>query len=123
MRSGRGHAGWAHRRRGYPAELIDRHARSTTVTFTPPLSFDPTAMADLPGVDHVERHGEQIRVIGTNQLIAPVCAAVLGDDHLGPPDLRVHHPDLEDALIALITNTGADRPANGAAGRSLEGVS
>ena len=53
--------------------------------------------------------GERIRVIGTNQLIAPVCAAVLGDDHLGPPDLRVHHPDLEDALIALISDTSLPR--------------
>jgi ABC-2 type transport system ATP-binding protein len=108
---------------GTPAELIDRHARSTTVTFTPPVSFDPAALADLPGVDGVERHGERIRVIGTNQLIAPVCAAALGDDHLGPPDLRVHHPDLEDALIALISDTGADPPPSGAGARSVEGVS
>ena len=94
---------------GTPAELISRHARSTTVTFTPPVSFDPAALAGLPGVDGVERQGERIRVSGTNQLIAPVCASVLGDDHLGPPDLRVHHPDLEDALIALIGDRGADQ--------------
>jgi ABC-2 type transport system ATP-binding protein len=108
---------------GTPAELIARHARATTVTFTPPLAFDPTALLARPGVDRVERHGERIRVIGSNQLIAPVCAAVLGEDQLGPPDLRVHHPDLEDALIALISDTGVDRTAAGATGRSLEGVS
>lgn len=108
---------------GTPADLIARHARATTVTFTPPVSFDPAALAALPGVDGVERHGERIRVVGTNQLIAPVCAAVLGDDQLGPPDLRVHHPDLEDALIALIRDTGADRPSDAAAGHTLEGVS
>jgi ABC-2 type transport system ATP-binding protein len=108
---------------GTPAELVARHARSTSVTFTPPVSFDPAALDRLPGVDRVERHGERIRVVGTNQLIAPVCAAVLGDDHLGPPDLRVHHPDLEDALIALISDTGADRRPDGAAGPTLEGVS
>jgi ABC-2 type transport system ATP-binding protein len=108
---------------GTPAELVARHARSTTVSFTPPVSFDPAALAALPGVDGVERRGDWIRVIGTNQLIAPVCAAVLGDDHLGPPDLRVHHPDLEDALIALISNTSADPPSDAAAGRTPEGVS
>jgi ABC-2 type transport system ATP-binding protein len=108
---------------GTPAELIARHARSTTVTFTPPAWFDPATLAALPGVDGVERHGERIRVSGTNRLIAPVCAAVLGDDHLGPPDLRVHHPDLEDALIALISDTGADRGVHEVADRSLEGVS
>ena len=70
---------------GTPADLISRHARSTTVTFTPPVSFDPAALAALPGVDRVEREGERIRVVGTNQLIAPVCASVLGDDQLGPP--------------------------------------
>jgi len=108
---------------GTPADLITRHARSTTVTFTPPVSFDPAALAALPGVDRVERHGEQIRVVGTNQMIAPVCASVLGDDQLGPPDLRVHHPDLEDALIALISDTGADHEADGVAAPIPEGVS
>jgi ABC-2 type transport system ATP-binding protein len=102
---------------GTPAELIDRHARATTVTFTPPVTLDATALGALPAVDRVERHGDRIRVVGTSQLIAPVCAAVLGDDGLGPPDLRVHHPDLEDALIALISDTGANDP------RALQGVS
>ena len=110
---------------GTPADLIARHARSTTVTFTSPVSFDPSAVAALPGVDRVERHGDRIQVIGTNRLIAPVCAAVLGDDDLGPPDLRVHHPDLEDVLIALISVAGTDHRADAAAvpGRSDEGAS
>jgi ABC-2 type transport system ATP-binding protein len=108
---------------GTPADLIARHARATTVTFTPPVSFDPATLAALPGVDQMERDGERIRVIGTNQLIAPVCAAVLGDDHLGPPDLRVHHPDLEDALIALVSDPDADRRSDPVTGRTLEGVS
>jgi ABC-2 type transport system ATP-binding protein len=108
---------------GTPAQLIARHARLTSVTFTPPVSFDPATLATLPGVDTMERHGERIRVVGTNQLIAPVCAAVLGDDQLGPPDLRVHHPDLEDALIALISDPGTDGSTAAAPGRSLEGVS
>jgi hypothetical protein len=51
-----------------------------------------------------------------------VCASVLGDDQLGPSDLRVHHPDLEDALIALVSDP-ADRRSDAAAGRTLEGVS
>jgi ABC-2 type transport system ATP-binding protein len=107
---------------GTPADLIARHARATTVTFTPPVSFDPATLPALPGVDRVERHGERIRVVGSNQLIAPVCASVLGDDHLGPPDLRVHHPDLEDALIALVTEATADRRSGGAADHDPEGL-
>ena len=62
------------------------------------------------------------RSIGINQLIAPVCAAVLGDDHLGPPDLHVHHPDLEDALVALITDPDAGSQAS-PAHPTPEGVS
>jgi ABC-2 type transport system ATP-binding protein len=108
---------------GTPADLIGRHARSTSVTFTPPVSFDPTSLPALPGVDRVERHGERVRVIGTNQLIAPVCAAVLGDDQLGPPDLRVHHPNLEDALIALVRDPDADLLSDPANELSPEGAS
>jgi ABC-2 type transport system ATP-binding protein len=108
---------------GTPAELIARHARATTVTFTPPVSFDPATLAALPGVDHVERDGERLRVIGSNELIAPVCASVLGDDQLGPPDLRVHHPDLEDALIALVSDPDADTRRDPTADPALHGVS
>jgi ABC-2 type transport system ATP-binding protein len=109
---------------GTPAELIARHARATTVSFTPPASFDSAVLTALPGVDGVERHGQRIRVMGTNQLIAPVCAAVLGDDQLGPADLRVHHPDLEDALIALISDPSTDgHGSEAASARTLEGVS
>jgi len=108
---------------GTPADLIARHAHLTTVTFTPPVSFDPATLTDLPGVDNVERHGERLRVIGTNQLIAPVCAAVLGDDQLGPPDLRVHHPDLEDALIALVSGLDPEQRSERAAGRTPQGAS
>jgi ABC-2 type transport system ATP-binding protein len=107
---------------GTPADLIARHARSTSVTFTPPVSFDPAVLAILPGVDRVERRGERIRVVGTNELIAPVCARLLGDDHNGPLDLRVHHPNLEDALIALVSDPGADRRREGAVGHKPEGV-
>jgi ABC-2 type transport system ATP-binding protein len=98
---------------GSPPDLISRHARSTSVTFTPPISFDPGALSLLPGVDRVEREGERIRVVGSNELVAPVCAATLDDGGLGPRDLRVHHPDLEDALISLVDG-GAGPPSLGA---------
>ena len=109
---------------GTPGELIARHSRSTTVTFTPPVAFDPAVLGVLAGVDKVQRDGERIRVVGTNELIAPVCAAVLGDDRLGPPDLRVHHPDLEDAVVALISDSTTTTDGGGEAVDvdTLEGV-
>jgi ABC-2 type transport system ATP-binding protein len=47
---------------GSPVDLIARHARTTKVTFTPPAAFHSIALADLPGVDRVERHGDRIRI-------------------------------------------------------------
>jgi ABC-2 type transport system ATP-binding protein len=95
---------------GTPDELISRHARSTAVTFTPPPALASQTLAGLPGVDCVESMGNQVRVVGTNAMVAPVCAAVLDPDGLGPADLRVHHPDLEDALVTLIA-AGSAREA------------
>ena len=89
---------------GTPAELVHRLARATTVTFTPPASFDPATLAQLPDVDRVERDGERVRVVGGPTLVAPVCAATLDDLGHGPPDLQVHQPTLEDALRTLIAN-------------------
>ncbi len=87
---------------GTPAELVDRHARTTTVAFTPPISFDPASVGRLPGVDSVERVGDQLVVRGASTMVAPVCAASLDDLGVGPPDLRVHHPTLDDALLSLL---------------------
>ena len=105
MRPGGGDARRSHRRQRHPGRAdrpphphYHRHIHAPGVV-------GPSALAALPGVDAVQRQGERIVVIGTNELIAPVCAAVLDADQLGPPDLRVHHPDLEDALIALISDT------------------
>jgi ABC-2 type transport system ATP-binding protein len=47
---------------GSPVDLIARHARTTMVTFTPPAAFRPIALADLPAVDRVERHGDRSRI-------------------------------------------------------------
>jgi ABC-2 type transport system ATP-binding protein len=91
---------------GTPTELVHRHARATTVTFTPPASFDPVSLNRLPDVDRVERLGEHLQVTGGPGLVAPVCAATLDDHGQGPPDLRVHQPTLEDALLTLTAEGG-----------------
>jgi ABC-2 type transport system ATP-binding protein len=87
---------------GTPRELIDRHSANTTVTFTPPVSFDVDRLRSLPGVGGVERQRDQISVSGTSAIVAPVCAATLDDVGEGPADLHVTHPNLNDALINLI---------------------
>ncbi|CAN5777512.1 ABC transporter ATP-binding protein [soil metagenome] len=87
---------------GTPRQLTDRHARTATITFTPPPSFEPDTLRRLGDVSQVERHGEHFVVRGSSTMIAPVCARLLDDAGHGPPDLRVQHPSLDDALIGLI---------------------
>ena len=87
---------------GTPRELTDRHAQATSVTFTAPDSFDPSTVERLPGVAGVAVRGEQVEVAGTSEMVAPVCGATVGPGGIGPPDLRVTHPSLDDALVNLI---------------------
>jgi ABC-2 type transport system ATP-binding protein len=87
---------------GTPGDLIDRHATNTTISFTPPISFDPDRLRAVRGVTGVERHRDQIAVSGTSTMVAAVCAATLDDAGDGPSDLHVTHPNLNDALVNLI---------------------
>ena len=90
---------------GTPAELADRHAPWATVRFARPA--DRTDWSALPGVREVERDGDRVLVHGDRAMIAYVCAELVRS---GPPpdDLAVVMPDLEAALVSLLT-TGADR--------------
>jgi ABC-2 type transport system ATP-binding protein len=91
---------------GTPHEIVDRHAPVTTVSFTPPVSFEPATLHRLPGVTAVDPDGSRLRVTGTSAMVGPVCAATVDDLGRGPDDLRVVHPGLDDALVTLI---GASR--------------
>jgi ABC-2 type transport system ATP-binding protein len=95
---------------GSPAELVDRHARSATITFTMPGGLDgargvpgiePRDLAGLPGVTEVHRRGGQVRITGDRAAIAHVGAALVRAGRV-PPDLSVQIPTLEDALLGLL---------------------
>ena len=86
---------------GSPREVTDRHAALTTVSFTPPAGFDIARLLGSCGVDRVEELAGRLTVVGTSQMIAPVCAAAV-DGGRGPDDLVVRHPTLDDALVDLI---------------------
>jgi ABC-2 type transport system ATP-binding protein len=95
---------------GSPAELVDRHARSATITFTMPGGLDgaggvaciePRDLAGLPGVTEVHRRGGQVRITGDRSAIAHVGAALVRAGRV-PPDLSVQIPTLEDALLGLL---------------------
>ncbi len=95
---------------GTPAELIDRHAGQAIVRFTLPISDDhavATALQQLnrlPGVQSVTRDGSSITVRGGRIVIAHVGAWLTGRPEPIPADLDVHIPDLEAALLTLLTD-------------------
>ena len=97
---------------GTPAELVARHAGSATVSFSwpEPASALLAEIGRLDGVRDVQRDGQRITVHGDRRMIAYVGAAQV---RLGwvPPDLSVHVPDLDDAMLSLLEYEPAASPA------------
>jgi ABC-2 type transport system ATP-binding protein len=93
---------------GTPAELVDRHARWATVSFSLP---DPPALllyqlGQLTGVREVGRAGARVTVHGDRRIIAHVGAALVPWGPV-PEDLSVHVPNLDDALLSLLDHEPA----------------
>ncbi|MFT4136357.1 ABC transporter ATP-binding protein [Microbacterium sp.] len=99
---------------GRPAELIDRHAGQAIIRFTLPASDDHAAAAALqqlnrmPEVQSVTRAGSTITVRGSRIVIAHVGAWLTARPDPIPTDLDVHIPDLESALLTLLTDPSGD---------------
>lgn len=87
---------------GTPAELVARHAGWASVSFGWTGDAELRgAIAQLPGVQHVEVVREQVVVRGERQVIAQVGAEFVRRGYV-PPDLDVDVPDLESALLHLL---------------------
>lgn len=103
---------------GTPAELVSRHAGEAIVRFTLPIVDDQSTAAELqqinrlPGVQSVKRDGGRIAVRGDRAVIAHVGAWLAARPDPIPDDLDVDLPDLEAALLSLLT--GDDTPAGAA---------
>jgi ABC-2 type transport system ATP-binding protein len=94
--------------RGTPAELVNRHARRATVTFTMP---EPPALllaglARLDGVRDVGAVSGRVTVDGDRRMIAHVGATLVQWGPV-PADLSVRVPSLSDALLTLLDATPA----------------
>lgn len=100
---------------GTPAELTDRHAGAAIISFTLPAPDDRAAatalqqLDRLPGVQAVTRTGDLVTVRGDRVVIAHVGAWLGSGPEPIPADLDVHIPDLEAALVTLLTG-GSDEP-------------
>ncbi|XVS67804.1 ABC transporter ATP-binding protein [Actinosynnema sp. CA-299493] len=83
-----------------PAGLIARAGSGQRVTFVPSAPVEDAELASLPGVDSVERNGEEVSVRGTGDLLQVLTTALARRDVV-PTGLRVDRADLEDAFLAL----------------------
>ncbi len=86
---------------GTPAALVDRHAPWATVRFSGKVS-DIDGLAVIAGVTDVSVVGPQIEVHGSRSMIVHVCAQLVSRGAI-PDDLSVSMPDLEAALVSLLS--------------------
>jgi ABC-2 type transport system ATP-binding protein len=89
-----------------PAGLVAAMTTEQRVRFRPSSPLDDHLLTDLPEVTAVTRHGSQVLVTGTGDLLQAV-ATVLIRYQIAAADLRVEQASLDDAFVAL-----TDRPAD-----------
>ncbi|MEV0677708.1 ABC transporter ATP-binding protein [Actinosynnema sp. NPDC050436] len=83
-----------------PAGLVARLGGEQTVRFRPTTPLDTGLLDVLPEVTSVERHGPQVVVTGTGNLLHAV-TSVLARKQVVAADLRVEQAGLDDAFIRL----------------------
>ncbi|MFT4220600.1 MAG: ABC transporter ATP-binding protein [Microbacterium sp.] len=111
---------------GTPTELVDRHGGQTIVRFTLSPSTDQAAALQqlnrLPEVQSATCIGSAITVRGARIVIAHVGAWLTARIDPLPADLDVHIPDLEAALLTLLTDPSEQAVASLAMGHAAGGV-
>jgi ABC-2 type transport system ATP-binding protein len=83
-----------------PGRLAARARDGKSVRFRPSAPFDDRLLTELPGVTRVERHGADVIVAGTGELVNAVILtlAVAG---VTAHDVQLDPPSLEDAFVKL----------------------
>ena len=90
-----------------PAALVNQLGGDLRVRFTPPIDFDPAALASLDGVADCEHIGAELLVSGPVPLMATV-ATFLAQRGIVPRDLRTEQVSLEDVFLRLTDRPGAN---------------
>ncbi|MFI7027020.1 ABC transporter ATP-binding protein [Micromonospora sp. NPDC049900] len=83
-----------------PAGLVARAAAEQRVRFRPSTPLVERLLTDLPEVTGVQRHGQQVVVTGTGNLLQAV-TSVLIQQHIIAQELRVEQASLDDAFVTL----------------------
>jgi ABC-2 type transport system ATP-binding protein len=83
-----------------PAGLVSAVDDTQRLRFRPSAEFDDALLKDLDDVTDVTRHGSQVVVSGTGNLLQSVSARLASHDVVAE-DLRVEQASLEDAFVSL----------------------
>jgi ABC-2 type transport system ATP-binding protein len=83
-----------------PAGLVERVSHEQRVRFRPSPPFADDLLTSLPEVSRLTRHGSQVVVTGTGNILQTVTAA-LARAQIVAADLRVEQASLDDAFVAL----------------------
>jgi ABC-2 type transport system ATP-binding protein len=83
-----------------PAGLVARVDSEQRIRFRPSAPLDDALLTRLPEVASVTRHGSQVLVTGTGNVLQAV-TSVLARNQIIAADLRVDQADLDDAFVAL----------------------
>jgi ABC-2 type transport system ATP-binding protein len=87
-----------------PGGLVAQVTAEQRIRFRPSAPLDDTLLTGLPEVSAVTRHGSQVVVTGTGNLLQAV-ASVLALHQIVAADLRVDQASLDDAFVALTGRT------------------
>ena len=82
-----------------PAGLVAKVSKER-MRFRPTTPLDERLLTELPEVTTVTKHGSQVEVTGTGNLVHAVTSA-LARNQIVAADLRVEQASLDDAFIAL----------------------
>jgi ABC-2 type transport system ATP-binding protein len=87
-----------------PSGLVSRVQAEQRVRFRPSAPLDDRLLTELPEVTDVARHGTQVVVTGTGNLLHAV-TSVLARNQIVAAELRVDQTSLDDAFVALTGRT------------------
>lgn len=86
---------------GTPGELVERHSDGVRVRYGGPPD-DVNWLRGVPGVVSARSAGTDLEVTGPSTIIAQIGAELVGRDR-SPVSMRVEQPDLETALLSIIS--------------------
>lgn len=83
-----------------PGGLTAQVDTQQRIRFVPSDTFDEAQIAALPDVELVQRHGDEVLVVGNAEALGEV-TALLARVGVFPHHLRVEQPSLDDAFLAI----------------------